>query len=41
VKSQEVCFQFQLPAGPTDLQTSFLDAEGREFGAYYVYITRP
>jgi len=38
-----VTFTVQLKAGPTTLQTWFLDDEGapdRARGAYYVYVTR-
>jgi hypothetical protein len=38
---QSVTFTATLPAGRTQLQTWFYDAEGRELcGAYYVYVTR-
>ncbi len=30
-------FEFDLPAGPTDLQTWLTDDEGESLGAYYVY----
>ncbi|NDC63593.1 MAG: hypothetical protein EBZ59_06315, partial [Planctomycetia bacterium] len=34
-------FRLPLPAGPFDLQSWFLDGEGRELcGAYYVYARR-
>ena len=36
-----ISFTLNLPAGPTDLQTWFLDANRKLLtGAYYVYITR-
>jgi hypothetical protein len=38
---QDVSLTFRLPAGPTELQTWFIDAQGGECGAYYVYITGP
>jgi arylsulfatase A-like enzyme len=38
---QAVIFTAKLPAGRTQLQTWFYDADGRELcGAYYVYVTR-
>ena len=30
-------FEFDLPAGPADLQTWLIDSEGESLGAYYVY----
>lgn len=36
-----VSFTVHLPAGPTELQTWFYDAEGKELcGAFYVYVRR-
>ena len=36
-----ISFTLSLPAGPTDLQTWFLDANGQLLtGAYYVYVRR-
>jgi hypothetical protein len=36
-----VSFTVNLPAGPTDLQTWFMDATGKVLtGAYYVSVTR-
>jgi len=34
-------FEFDLPAGPTPMQTWFYDAEGKELcGAFYVTVLR-
>jgi arylsulfatase A-like enzyme len=38
--SQEVVLNFYVPQGETTLQTWFIDKEGKEFGANYVYILR-
>ena len=39
--AQQATFQAKLPAGRTQLQTWFYDADGQEIcGAYYVYVTR-
>jgi hypothetical protein len=38
--SQEVVLNFYVPQGKTTLQTWFIDKEGKEFGANYVYILR-
>ena len=38
--SKEVVLNFYLPQGRTTLQTWFIDKEGKEFGANYVYILR-
>ena len=36
-----ISFTMDLPAGPTDLKTWFLDANGKLLtGAYYVSVTR-
>jgi arylsulfatase A-like enzyme len=35
---KEVVFEFDVPEGETQLQTWFIDRNGDEFGAYYVYI---
>jgi hypothetical protein len=36
-----ISFTMNLPAGPTDLQTWFMDATGKVLtGAYYVSVTR-
>ena len=36
-----ISFTLNLPPGPTDLQTWFLDANGKQLtGAYYVNVTR-
>jgi len=38
---KQIAFNVNLPSGPTDLQTWFLDANGKLLtGAYYVYVTR-
>jgi hypothetical protein len=38
---KSVQFRARLEAGPTELQTWFLDAAGRSIcGAYYVYVHR-
>jgi hypothetical protein len=39
-ESQEVVLNFYVPQGETILQTWFIDKEGKEFGANYVYILR-
>jgi hypothetical protein len=37
--AESVTFRVPLSAGPTELQTWFFDADGRELcGAYYVYV---
>lgn len=39
--TQSIVFSLVLPAGPTQIQTWFDDADGKELcGAYYVYIRR-
>jgi hypothetical protein len=36
-----ITFELELPAGPAELQATFLDAEQRPLlGAYYVYVSR-
>lgn len=37
-KDKEVVFETNVPAGKTYFQSWFIDGEGREFGAYYIYI---
>ncbi len=40
-QDKSAAFALELPAGNTEIQTWFLDAEGKELcGAYYVYVTR-
>ncbi len=38
--TQEVVFTFDIPAAETHLQTWFIEPNGKEFGAYYVYIRK-
>lgn len=38
--SQEVTFQMKLEPGRTRLTARFIDAEGTEFGAYFVYVQK-
>ena len=38
--AKSVIFQMELPTGPNQLSASFLDAEGIEHGAYYLYVRR-
>jgi len=35
-----VVFDVDLVAGETQVQTTFLGADGRDLGAYYVYVER-
>jgi hypothetical protein len=39
-QDKEVTFEFEVAEGQTFLQTWFIDAEGTEFGAYYIYIKK-
>ena len=39
-ESKGITFRFSLKAGVTRLQTSFIDADGANIGAYYVYAGR-
>jgi arylsulfatase A-like enzyme len=37
---KEAVFEVSVPEGRTTFQTWFVDADGREFGAYYVYLKK-
>lgn len=39
-KAREVAFQLTLPAGKTQLETSFTTADDVRYGAYYVHVER-
>lgn len=36
----QVTFEAKLPAGPTKMMAWFIDEQGKQCGAYYVYATR-
>jgi|LSQX01.3.fsa_nt_gb hypothetical protein len=38
--AERVEFEANLKAGVTELEAWFIDADGDERGAYYVYVTR-
>jgi hypothetical protein len=38
--AESVTFEANLTAGVSELEVWFMDADGEERGAYYVYVTR-
>ena len=38
--AKEVVFNLKLKAGKTKLNARFFEEDGKEFGAYFVYVTR-